>query len=45
MYILILPGFGTVTHAVMWGTGSRSVYGRSSLVIAVATIGVMGCLV
>lgn len=45
VYILILPGLGVVTHAVMWGTGSRSVYGRASLVVAVRTIGVIGCLV
>lgn len=29
----------------MWGTGRRSIYGRASLVVAVSTIGVMGCLV
>ena len=45
VYILILPGFGAVTHAVVWGVGGRSAYGRASLIVAVAAIGVIGCLV
>ena len=45
VYILILPGLGAVTHSVVWGVGGRSAYGRASLIVAVAAIGVMGCLV
>jgi heme/copper-type cytochrome/quinol oxidase subunit 1 len=45
VYILILPGFGVVTHAIVWGVGRKTIYGRGSLVVAVAVIGVMGCLV
>lgn len=45
VYILILPGFGVVTHAIIKNVGGRSIYGRSRLVIAVSTIGIMGCLV
>lgn len=45
VYILILPGLGVVTHGVIFRTGRRSIYGRSSIVVAVRTIGVMGCLV
>ncbi len=45
VYILILPGFGAITHAVIWRTGRRTIYGRSRLIVAVASIGVIGCLV
>jgi len=45
VYILILPGLGIVTHAVIWGRGSRTIYGRRSLIVAVVAIGIIGCLV
>ena len=45
VYILILPGFGIISHAVVWGTGRRRIYGRASLIVAVGVIGVIGCLV
>lgn len=45
VYILILPGLGIISHGAVWGTGSRRIYGRASLIVAVAAIGVMGCLV
>ena len=45
VYILILPGFGVVSHAIIWSRGRRSIYGRASLIIAVVAIGVMGCVV
>lgn len=45
VYILILPGFGLITHAAVWGVGTSAIYGRGRLIVAVAVIGVMGCVV
>lgn len=45
VYILILPGLGVVSHSIVCRRGSRMIYGRASLIVAVAVIGVMGCLV
>ena len=45
VYILILPGLGAITHTTVWGVGTSSVYGRGRLVVAVAVIGVIGCIV
>jgi len=45
VYILILPGFGLVSHAVVIRTGKRTPFGVSGIFLAMARIGVLGCVV
>ena len=45
VYILILPGFGLVRHAVVIGRGKNSPFGAPGIFLAIARIGVLGCVV
>lgn len=45
VYILILPGFGLVRHAVMVSRGKLSTFGVPGIFLAIARIGVLGCVV
>lgn len=45
MYILILPGFGLVSHAVRSLGGKFEVFGYLGIVYALLRIGALGCLV
>lgn len=45
VYILILPGFGLVSHAVIIRTGKTLPFGRPGIFLAIARIGVLGCVV
>lgn len=45
VYILILPGFGLVSHAVIIGSGKPSSFRSSGMFLAIVRIGVLGCVV
>lgn len=45
VYILILPGFGLVRHAVAVRRGKANTFGAPGIFLAIARIGVLGCVV
>lgn len=45
VYILILPGFGLVRHAVMIRRGKATPFGAAGMFLAIVSIGVLGCVV
>lgn len=45
VYILILPGFGLISHAVIIRRGKSLTFGVSGIFLAIARIGVLGCVV
>jgi len=45
VYILILPGFGLVSHAVIVRRGKPLTFGAPGMFLAIARIGVLGCVV
>jgi heme/copper-type cytochrome/quinol oxidase subunit 1 len=45
VYILILPGFGLVSHAVIISRGKPLPFGAPGMFLAIARIGVLGCVV
>ncbi len=45
VYILILPGFGLVSHAVVIRRGKSVPFGAPGMFLAIVRIGVLGCVV
>jgi cytochrome c oxidase subunit 1 len=45
VYILILPGFGLVSHAVVISRGKFVPFGSPGIFLAMARIGILGCVV
>jgi len=45
VYILILPGFGLVSHAVVIRRGKQTPFGSPGIFLAIVGIGVLGCVV
>lgn len=45
VYILILPGFGLVSHAVVIRRGKSIPFGSPGIFLAIVRIGVLGCVV
>jgi len=45
VYILILPAFGIISQSSIFLTGKKEVFGNLSMVYAIISIGLMGCVV
>lgn len=45
MYILILPGFGIISHATAVHCGKKGAFGSLRMVHAIVRIGILGFLV
>lgn len=45
VYILILPGFGIISHTMINIRGSKNVFGPLGIIYAIIAIGLLGCVV
>jgi cytochrome c oxidase subunit 1 len=45
VYILILPGFGIIRHAIIFVTGKKEIFGALGIIYAIIAIGLLGCVV
>ena len=45
VYILILPAFGIIRHAIMFISGKKEIFGSLGIIYAIMAIGILGCVV
>lgn len=45
VYVLILPAFGIIRHAVLFITGKKEIFGLLGIIYAIIGIGLLGCVV
>ncbi len=45
VYILILPGFGIISHVIIYSRGKKTIFGNLGIIYAIISIGLIGCVV
>jgi heme/copper-type cytochrome/quinol oxidase subunit 1 len=45
VYVLILPAFGVIRHAIIFSVGKKEVFGTLGIIYAMIRIGLLGCVV
>lgn len=45
VYVLILPAFGIISHAILFITGKKEIFGNLGIIYAISGIGLLGCVV